>query len=226
MSEDDGTQGHRQRLRARFVNGGERSVADYELLEMVLFNAIPRRDTKAIAKALLDQFKSLSGVLTAPPERLSRVAGVGDAAIAAIKVVESAAHRLAREEMQQGTVLSNWQSLIKYLRASMAHLKREQFRILYLDSRNAVIADEVQNEGTLDHTSVYPREVVARALDFGAASIIMAHNHPSGDPTPSRADIAMTRQVQTAAQSLGITLHDHLIVGRAGHASFRQLGLL
>lgn len=206
-------------------NGGD-SLQDYELLELVLFAAIPRGDTKPVAKALIDRFGSFAGICGATPKELKEIDGVGDAVVSALKVVRAASLKLLQEEVMNKPVLSSWQKLMDYCRASMAHEKTERFRILFLDKKNALIADEVQQVGTVDHTPVYPREVVKRALDLNATAIIMVHNHPSGDPKPSRADIDMTREVQEAARSLGIVLHDHVIVSKSGNTSFKTMGLL
>ena len=218
--------GHRSRLRARFMQGGAEALPDYELLEMLLFSALPRRDTKPLAKALLAKFGTFAEVIAASPARLREVKGTGDAVIAELKLVNAAALRLSRTSVMNRQVLSSWAALIDYCRASMAFHEKEQFRILFLDKKNVLIADEVQQEGTVDHTPVYPREVIKRALELSASAIILVHNHPSGDPTPSRADIAMTNQIVAAAQNLSITVHDHIIVGRNGHASFKGLKLI
>ncbi len=218
--------GHRQRLRRRFLQAGADALADYELLELVLFRAIPRRDCKPLAKALLARFGSFAEVISAPRERLREVEGVGDAVITELKVVQAAAVRLARDKARKRPVFSGWSDLLAYVRAAMAYLDREEFRVLYLDSKNALIADEVQQKGTVDHAPVYPREVVRRGLELSAASLILVHNHPSGDPTPSRADIEMTRRVIEAAEAVGIKVHDHIIVAREGHASLRGLQLI
>ncbi len=218
--------GHRGRLRERFLKGGADALADYELLELLLFQAMPRRDTKPLAKRLLARFKSFAAVIAAEPSALKEVSGVGDGVVAALKTVEAAALRLSREEVMDRPVLSSWSKLLAYCRASMARAANERFRVLFLDRQNALIADELQQKGTVDHTPVYPREVVKRALELGATAIIMVHNHPSGDPTPSKADIQMTKEVRDAGARLGIVLHDHLIVSRAGHASFKEMGLL
>lgn len=201
-------------------------MADYELLELLLFQAIPRRDVKPLAKDLLEAFGSFSGVVSAPVERLQEFKGLSANAIASIKVTQEAAIRLSKEEVIGKPVLSSWQALINYCRTSMAHLKTEQIRILYLDRKNVLIADELQGEGTVDHTPVYPREVVKRALDLHASALILVHNHPSGNTTPSRGDIAMTKEIQDACSKLNITIHDHLIIGKKGHSSFKSLGLL
>ena len=213
--------GHRDRLRARFREQGGEALPDYELLELLLFRAIPRRDTKPIAKALIERFGSFTEVLGAPAERLREVPGIGDAVVTELKLMEVAAQRYARGQVNERHVLSSWDAVLDYCRASMAFDTREQFRILFLDKRNGLIADEVQQTGTVDHTPVYPREVVKRALEHSASAIILVHNHPSGDPTPSRADIEMTKVIAGIAKPLGIALHDHIIVGRQGHTSFR-----
>lgn len=216
--------GHRQRLRDRFANGG--TVADYELLELLLFAAIPRRDTKPLAKRLIERFGSFAEVINAPPDRLKEVKGVGDAAIMQLKLVRAGALRLMQGDIMRRPVLGSWDSVLTYCRAVMGFEAKEQFRILFLDKKNHLIADEVQQVGTVDHTPVYIREVVKRALELSASAIILVHNHPSGDPTPSRADIDMTKQIVEAAKPLGIAIHDHIIVGRHGHASFKGLRLL
>lgn len=220
------TSGHRDRLRERFKCGGADSLPDYELLELVLFRTIPRRDTKPIAKALIKRFGSFAEVLSAPAELLGEVPGVGEAVITDLHIVQAASVRLTKGGAMQRQVLDSWSSVLDYCRAAMAFAAKEQFRVLFLDKRNRIIADEVQQEGTVDHTPVYVREIVKRALELSATAIILAHNHPSGDPTPSRADIDMTRQIVAAARSLGIVVHDHLIIGRDGHASFKALGLI
>jgi DNA repair protein RadC len=218
--------GHRQRLKERFTNGGAEALPDYELLEMVLFGAIPRRDTKDLAKRLLERFGSFAEVINAPPERLKEIKGVGDTVVTHLKLVRAAALRLMRDSIMQRPVLASWASVVEYCRAAMGFEAREQFRILFLDKKNRLIADEVQQQGTVDHTPVYIREVVKRALELSASAIILVHNHPSGDPTPSRADIDMTRQIAEAARPLGIAIHDHIIVGRQGHASLKALRLM
>ena len=218
--------GRRNRLRARFREAGPDALADYELLELVLFRAMPRRDVKPLAKALLAQFGSFAEVVAAPPVRLAEVEGLGDAAIDEIKIVQAAANRFARGEVKRRAVLSSWSSVLDYCRASMAFAEREQFRILFLDKRNQLIADEVQATGTVDHTPVYLREVVKRALELSATAVVLVHNHPSGDPTPSRADIQMTKQIVDVAKPLGIEVHDHIIVGKEGHASLKGLRLI
>lgn len=218
--------GHRERLRTRFLKGGAEAMPDYELLEMTLFAALPRRDTKPLAKALLARFGSFADVVAAPRERLMEVEGVGESVAAQLKIVEAAAHRLARTRVVGRPALSSWAALLDYCVAAMARGEREEFRVLFLDRKNILIADEVQSKGTIDHTPVYPREIVKRALELAAAAIILVHNHPSGDPTPSRADIDMTRDIAQAAKALGIAVHDHLVIGRKGHVSFKSLNLL
>ncbi|HET7408744.1 MAG TPA: DNA repair protein RadC [Paracoccaceae bacterium] len=218
--------GHRARLRQRFVSAGASSVADYEMLELVLFRAIPQRDVKPLAKKLIAHFGDFNGVISAPPARLSEVPGVGSAIICELKIVEAAAHRLARARVMNRHALSSWSALMEYCKTAMAHRDIEQFRILFLDRKNVLIADEEQARGTVDHVPVYPREVVKRALELNASALILVHNHPSGDPTPSRADIDMTGQIERAAKAVGITLHDHVIVGKEHDTSFKSQGLL
>lgn len=218
--------GHRQRLRQRFREGGADALPDYELLELVLFRALPRRDTKPLAKALLQAFGSFAEVLNAPAERLREIEGIGEAVVTELKLVRAAALRLAKAEIMERPVLGSWQAVLEYCRASMGFESKEQFRILFLDKANRIIADEVQQQGTVDHTPVYVREIVKRALEVSATAIILVHNHPSGDPTPSRADIEMTKQIVDAAKNLNIKVHDHIIVAKQGHASFRGLGLI
>jgi DNA repair protein RadC len=214
------------RLRARFLKGGADSLPDYELLELTLFAAVPRRDTKPLAKALLARFGSFAEVIAAPRARLLEVEGVGENVANHLKIVEAAAQRLARTKVMGRPALSSWSALLDYCTAAMARAQIEEFRVLFLDRKNVLVADEVQNRGTVDHTPVYPREIVKRALELGASSLILVHNHPSGDPTPSKADIAMTREIVGAARALAIAVHDHLVIGRHGHASFKSLGLL
>lgn len=218
--------GHRQRLRERFKTGGPDALPDYELLELLLFRAIPRRDTKELAKRLIARFGSFAEVINAPEHRLSEVKDVGEAVITELKIVRAAALRLMRGEIIKRPALSSWNQVLDYCRAAMGFETREQFRILFLDKRNQLITDEVQQEGTVDHTPVYVREVVKRALELSATALVLVHNHPSGDPTPSRADIDMTKQIIEAARPLGITIHDHIIVGREGHVSLRGLRLI
>jgi len=226
IKSDEHFHGHRDRLRQRFRDSGDRALADYELLELLLFRLIPRRDTKPIAKALLTRFGSLPEVLGAPAHLLTEVKGVGDSVATDLKLVASIAHRMLKGELKGRQVLASWSSVIEYCRAAMAFEAREQFRVLFLDKKNALIADEVQQTGTVDHTPVYPREVVKRALELSATAIILVHNHPSGDPTPSRADIEMTKLIIDTARPLGITIHDHIIIGKDGHASLKGLKLI
>ncbi len=218
--------GHRDRLRDRFKTAGEDSLADYELLELLLFRLLPRRDTKPIAKTLIDRFGSLAEVLGASEKLLAEVTGLGPASATDLKIIAAAASRMIKGEIRGKKVLGSWSSVIDYCRASMAFEEKEMFRILFLDKKNALIADEVQQTGTVDHTPVYPREIIKRALELSATAIILVHNHPSGDPTPSRADIEMTKTVMNTAKPLGITLHDHIIVGKDGHASLRGMQLI
>ena len=218
--------GHRQRLRQRFLKSGSDALPDYELLEVLLFMANTRRDVKPLAKNLLARCGSLAEVISADPPALREIKGIGDTAIIALKVVQAVALRLARAEVMKKPVLSSWQALMDYCRASMAYETTERFRILYLNRKNVLIADEVQQKGTVDHTPVYPREVVKRALELAATAMIMVHNHPSGDPTPSQADIDMTKEIKEASEKLGIVLHDHLIVSKGGINSFKEMGLL
>lgn len=217
---------HRARLRERFMIGGADALPDYEMLELILFRAIPRRDVKPLARALLDRFGDFNGVLSAPTARLSEIKGIGDAVITELRIVQAAAHRLARSRVLKRQVVSSWDALLDYCQTAMAHNDIEQFRILFLDRKNVLIADEAQARGTIDHVPVYPREVVKRALELNASALILVHNHPSGDPTPSEADIDMTQQIQIAADALGITLHDHLIIGKSRELSFQAEGLL
>jgi len=218
--------GHRQRLRARFVLGGPDALPDYELLELLLFLVIPQRDTKPLAKALIDHFGSFADVIAAAPERLKEVDGVKEGTVSALKIVEASALRLARTKIIGKPALSSWEALLDYCSAAMGRTQTEEFRVLFLDRKNVLVADEVHQKGTVDHTPVYPREVVKRALELGASALILVHNHPSGDPTPSRADIAMTHEIAAAAKALKIEVYDHLVIGRGKHASFKALGLL
>jgi len=217
--------GHRNRLRERFLKEGS-DLADYELIELLLFAAMPRRDVKPIAKALLSRFGSFAGVLNADAQALTEVSGIGQTAAVSLMAVREGAVRLLQSEVMNQPVLSNWQSLMDYCRAAMGHGKVEQFRILFLNRKNMLIADELQQQGTVDHTPVYPREVIKRALDLGASALILVHNHPSGDPSPSQADIEMTKELQAAGEKLGISLHDHIVVSKSGNTSFKTLGLL
>lgn len=218
--------GHRQRLRDRFRKGGADALPDYELLELVLFRALPRRDTKALAKRLIARFGSFAEVVNAPEPRLKEVKDVGEAVITELKLVRAAAVRLMRAQVLQRPALSSWNEVLDYLRAAQGYEHREQFRVLFLDKKNHLVADEVLQQGTVDHTPVYVREVVKRALELSATAIILVHNHPSGDPTPSRVDIDMTKQIVAAAGALGVTVHDHVIVGREGYASLKSLRLI
>ncbi len=218
--------GHRQRLKDRFMRDAGASLPDYEMLELLLFLAKPRAEVKPLAKELIARFGSFADVIAADAKELVAIKGVGENTAIALKTVQAAAIRLAREQIMNQPVISSWQKLLDYCRASLAFAKTEEFRVLFLDRKNVLIADEMQQTGTVDHTPVYPREVVKRALDLGASAIIMVHNHPSGDPTPSKGDIEMTKEVREACEKLGIVLHDHLIIGKRGHASFKSLGLL
>ncbi len=218
--------GHRERLRERLLKGGAEALADYEVLEYLLFAAIKQGDTKPIAKALLAQFGSLSAVLNADPAALQRTKGVGKTSAAALKSVAIAARRMARSEITQKPLLSSWQMLIDYLAIDMAHLTVERVRILYLDSKNRLIDDHHLGDGSIDEAAIHPREVIRRAMDVGAAALILVHNHPSGSPEPSKADIQITRKIAEAGHLLGVTVHDHVIVGREGHVSLRAKGLI
>lgn len=223
---DPDTSGHRARLRKRLIEGGGDALLDHELLEFLLTLAIPRRDTKPIAKALLREFGGLAAVFTADAEALSRVDGVGEGAVSAIKIAQAAALRLLRDQASERPVLASWQALLDYLRADMAHHAIERVRVLHLNARNMLIRDELISEGTIDQSAVHVREVIRRAIDLGSAAIILAHNHPSGDPAPSRADIDLTRDIIEAGKRLGIAVHDHVIIGTKGHASLRAMGLI
>ena len=218
--------GHRERLRERFYGAGPDALSDYELLELALFAAIPRRDTKPLAKALLKTFGSFAEVIHAPEARLREVEGVKDASVNQLKLIAAAASRIAKGEIKRSVALSSWNEVIEYCRSSMAFADKEQFRLLFLDKRNQLISDEVQQIGTIDHTPVYPREVIKRALELSATALILVHNHPSGDPTPSQADIAMTKAIVDIAAPLGIAVHDHIIVGKNGHASLKGMRLI
>jgi DNA repair protein RadC len=218
--------GHRDRLRARFLEAGDQAVSDYELLELVLFRSIPRRDVKPLAKELIARFGSFAEVIGAKRARLLEVEGVGESVAADLKIVEAAGRRLAKGQIVKRPVLGSWKDVIEYCRTAMAFEDREVFRILFLDKRNCLIADEVQGSGTVDHTPVYPREVVRRALEVAATAMILVHNHPSGDPSPSTADVKMTLDIIAIAQPLGVAVHDHIIVGRNGHASLRGMKLI
>lgn len=216
----------RDRLRERFRKGGAEAMPDYEILELVLFRAAPAQDVKPLARALLNRFGDFNRVLSAAPEQLQDVHGVGDDVISELKIVEAAAQRLARSKVINTHAISSWDALLDYCHTAMAHRDVEQFRVLYLDRKNVLIADEAQAQGTVDHVPVYPREVAKRALVLNASAIILVHNHPSGDPTPSESDIDMTAQIDAACHALGLTLHDHLIIGKSREVSFRAKGLL
>jgi DNA repair protein RadC len=218
--------GHRERLRERFYGAGPDALSDYELLEMALFPALPRRDTKPLAKALLKKFGSFAEVIHASEARLREVDGIGDASVTQLKLMAAASSRIAKGEIRRSVALSSWNDVIGYCRTGMAFADKEQFRILFLDKRNQLISDEVQQTGTVDHTPVYPREVIKRALELSATALILVHNHPSGDPTPSQADIQMTKAIVDIASPLGISVHDHIIVGKNGHASLKGLRLI
>lgn len=225
-STPDHAKGHRERLRARFKKAGVDGVQDYELLELILFRAIPRKDVKPLAKELIKTFGGFPQALAAPIERLMEIKGVSENVALEMKVVQAAAIKLSQARVLKRPVISSWDALLSYCRAAMADEKTELFRILFLDKKNILIADEVQQRGTVDHTPVYPREVVKRALELGASAIILVHNHPSGDPTPSQADVEMTNMIVKAAAALNIRVHDHLVIGHEHHASFKSLGLL
>jgi DNA repair protein RadC len=217
---------HRQRLRDRFLQGGGAALPDYEMLELVLFRAIPRQDVKPLARLLLDTFGDFNRVITASPARLQMIKGAGPAVVLELKLVEAAAQRMMRARVMQKPILSSWDALLDYCHTTMAHRETEQFRVLFLDRKNVLVADEEQARGTVDHVPVYPREIVKRALELNASALILVHNHPSGDPTPSDADLSMTAQVKEACQALGLVLHDHLIIGKSRELSFRSSGYL
>lgn len=218
--------GHRDRLRERFLAGGADALADYEMLELILFMAIPRRDVKPLAKDLAARFGNLAGVLNAPVQELEKIEGLSSGAVAALKAVQAAAFRMMKQDVAKGPVLNNWARLLDYCAATMAHEQREHFRVLFLNRKNELIADEIQGRGTVDHTPAYPREIVRRALELAATALILVHNHPSGDPKPSAADIGMTNTIVAAAEPFGIVIHDHLIVSKNGTSSFKTMGLL
>jgi len=226
MSEQPHFVGHRKRLRKRFLKSGPGALHDYELIELILFSAKPREDVKPLAKRLIETHGSFADVISADAITLSKEEGLGEVAICALKAVQASAILLMQEQVMNKPVLSSWQMLLDYCRASMAYHGVEQFRVLYLNRKNVLIADELQQRGTIDHTPVYPREVIKRALELDASALIMVHNHPSGDTTPSRADIDMTKRIQSIARPLSIELHDHIIVGRKGYYSFKNTGLL
>ncbi len=219
--------GHRGRLRERFDMAGVGALQDYELLELFLFRTIPRRDTKLVAKQLLEAFgNDLPTLLAAPPENIARIAGAGPAVAQDLKLLQAFLERASKADLRGRTVISSWSALVNYCRAAMANEPREQFRVLFLDAKNGLIRDEVMNQGTVDHAPVYPREIARRALELSAAAVILVHNHPSGDPKPSPADIAITREIVAAAATIGVRVHDHLVIGRNGAESFKSLGLL
>lgn len=224
MPDAGDAEGHRERLRERFLTGGQDALPDYEMMEMVLFRSRARGDVKPLAKRLIQRFGSFAEALSAPMERLTEVEGVGRSTAIELKIVAAAAQRIARGSIAKRQVLSSWSSVLEYCRAAMAFAEREEFRILFLDKRNQLIADEVQQRGTVDHTPVYPREIIRRALELSATALVLVHNHPSGDPSPSPADIRMTHDIIQIAKPLGIAIHDHIIVGRFGHASLKGLG--
>jgi DNA repair protein RadC len=226
LSETPHYHGHRERLRKRFREAGADAVSDYELLELVLFRAIPQRDVKPLAKELIARFGSFAEVVAAPRARLKEIKGIGDTVVDELEIVHAAAGRMARGQVRKRAVLSSWSGVLDYCRTAQAFAEKEQFRVLFLDKRNQLIADELQQTGTVDHTPVYPREVVKRALELSATALILVHNHPSGDPTPSRADIQMTQAIVDIARPLGIAVHDHIIVGKDGHASLKGLKLM
>ncbi len=217
---------HRDRLRERFKTGGKDALADYELLELYLFNSIPRRDVKPIAKDLIDRFGSFAETIAAPLEQLVDVKGIGDKTALDLKIIQATASRLAKENVLDASILSSWSALMDYCRAEMQFEPKEQFRVLFLDKKNRLIADEILGKGTVDRAPVYPREVIKRALDLSATALILAHNHPSGDPSPSQSDIDMTNKIISAGKTMGIIVHDHIIIGRNDIVSFKTLGIM
>lgn len=226
MSEKAHYLGHRKRLRERFAKTGADGLADYELIELLLFSALPRSDAKPLAKRLCDRFGSVGAIMAAEPRALGEVEGAGDAVIHTLKLAEAVSLRTLRDHVVERLVIATWNSLLDYCKAKLAHQMNEQFNVLFLDNNNSLIADETQQRGTVNHVPLYPREVIKRALELHASAIILVHNHPSGDPTPSSADIEMTEEVCQAGQKLGIAVHDHLIFSRTGHSSFKSMGLL
>lgn len=218
--------GHRARLRTRLLSGGDEALADYEVLEYLLMTAIPRKDMKPLAKSLLARFGTLAGVFNADPVALANHPGMGETSAAALKIVALAARRLARTGVQEQPVLASWQALIDYLTIDMAHLNHERVRVLYMDTKNRLVLDDLVTDGSLDEAAIHPREVVKKALDVGAAALILVHNHPSGSPEPSRADVQITQRIAEAGRLLGITVHDHVIIGKEGHVSLKAKGLL
>ncbi|MHA1539769.1 MAG: RadC family protein [Alphaproteobacteria bacterium] len=229
MTEDtpqNTNQGHRQRLRERFMKGGADAVADYELLELILFLTNPRKDMKPLAKELLNHFGSFNKIVTASPTELQKIKGIGETATATFKIIQAAAIKLSQEKIMNQHIFSSWKEIISYCRTSMAHSQVEQFRLIFLDAKNKLIKDEVQQEGTINETAIYPREIIKRALEVGAMGVVMVHNHPSGDPTPSKADIKMTKKVASIGAELGVTLHDHIVIATTGYFSFKENVLL
>jgi len=218
--------GHRDRLRQRFLQHGPEALPDYEMLELVLFMAIPRRDVKPLAKTLLTRFGNLAGVLNAPASELMNIDGISETTAISLKSIQAAAHRLLKQDIMQKPILNSWTRLMDYCQATMAHETREHFRILFLNKKNELIADEIQQSGTVDHTPAYPREIMKRALEVGATALILVHNHPSGDPSPSKADVEMTQAIKAAGAPFSILIHDHIIVSRNGASSFKTMGLL
>lgn len=218
--------GHRERLREKFLEQGPDALADYEIVELLLTLARPRIDCKPLAKALLKRFGSLPGVMAANPDTLRSVDGVGDSTVVALKLVQAVAQRMLKREVLDKPVLDSWNRVLDYCHSVMAHQREEQLRLFFLDGRNALVADEMQSKGTVNHTPLYVREVVKRALELGASALIMAHNHPTGDPSPSRDDIALTREVRNALKAVGVSLHDHIIIGRKGHVSLRSMNVI
>ena len=218
--------GHRDRLRQRFLQGGPDAMEDYELLELLLFMAIPRKDVKPLAKELISSFGSLAAVLNADIGDLSATKGISETTAIGLKTVQAGAHRLLKQEIMGSPVLNSWSRLMDYCQATMAHEKNEQFRVLFLNKKNELMADEVQQKGTVDHTPAYPREILKRAIEIGATAIILVHNHPSGDPEPSKADIILTKKIIEGAGALSIVVHDHIIVSRNGTASMKTMGLI
>lgn len=218
--------GHRDRLRARFLENGPEALQDYELLELVLFMAIPRRDVKPLAKDLLKKFGSLPALLNAPVEEILKIEGISDNTATALKAITATAHRMMKRELMNQPILNSWARLMDYCTSTMAHETREHFRILFLNKKNEMIADEIQGSGTVDHTPAYPREIMKRALELGATAMILLHNHPSGDPKPSEADIDMTRLIMRAAEPFEIVVHDHVIISKNGYTSLKNLGLI
>jgi len=226
LSEKAHYTGHRQRLRERFSKAGADGLADYELIELLLFSALPRGDTKPLAKNLLKRFGSVGAVLAAEPRALAEVAGAGKAVAHSLKLAEAVSLRMLRDQLKDRPVIANWKALLDYCKASLAHQMNEQFHVMFLDNSNSLIADETQQKGTVNHVPLYPREVIKRALELNASAIILVHNHPSGDSTPSAADIEITEEVCEAGKKLGISVYDHLIISRNGHSSFKSMGLL